>query len=201
MLTFLTPTWSGVRLGAALAAPVFLLAACGGSGGSGGTANSGGSGGYASGAGATGSSASSGPATVETHSGSMGTYLTNGSGQALYLFAADHGGRSACSGACAAAWPPLKTTGPPKAAGGAKAGKLATTSRPDGSKQVTYGGHPLYTFTGDTTAGDTNGEGSSAFGAKWWLVTPNGTALTGSGASSPSGGPSSSSGGTGGGWG
>jgi len=66
---------------------------------------------------------------------------------------------------------------------------------------VTYGGHPLYTFTGDTTAGDTNGEGSSAFGAKWWLVTPNGTALTGSGASSPSGGPSSSSGGTGGGWG
>ncbi len=200
MHTFLTPTWSGVRLGAALAAPVFLLAACGGSGGS---TTSGGSGGYGSGAGATGSSASSGSATVETHSGAMGTYLTDGAGHALYLFAADHGGRSACSGACAAAWPPLKTTGPPKAAGGAKAGKLATTSRPDGSKQVTYGGHPLYTFTGDTAAGDTNGEGSSAFGAKWWLVTPNGTALTksGAGASSPSGGPSSSSGGTGGGWG
>jgi len=131
----------------------------------------------------------------------MGTYLTNGSGRALYLFAADHGGKSACSGACAAAWPPLKTTGPPKAAGGAKAGKLATMSRPDGSKQVTYGGHPLYSFTGDTAAGDTNGQGSTAFGAKWWLVTPNGTALTGSGAgaSSPSSGPSSSS--TGGGWG
>src|SRR6476661_3131868 len=126
MLTFLTPTWSGVRLGAALAAPVFLLAACGGSGGS---TTSGGSGGYASGAGATGATGSAASATVETHSGPMGTYLTNGSGRALYLFAADHGGKSACSGACAAAWPPLKTTGPPKAAGGAKAGKLATMSR------------------------------------------------------------------------
>ena len=196
MFTFPTTTWPGIRLGVAVVAPVFLLAACG-SGGSGSSSGYGASGSSAS-------SASSGSqAKVETHSGSMGTYLTDGAGHTLYLFAADHGGQSACSGACAGAWPPLATKGAPVAAGAAKASKLATIKRKDGSTQVTYGGHPLYAFTGDTAAGDTNGQGSSAFGAKWWLVGPNGSALTksGAGASSPSGGPSSSSGGAGGGWG
>lgn len=202
MFTFPTLARPGVRLGVVVAAPVFLLAACA----SGGT---GGSSGYGSSAssGSSGSTASPGSAgsaaKVETHSGSMGTYLTDGSGHTVYLFAADHGGQSACSGACAAAWPPLTTKGKPTASGAAKASKLATITRKDGATQVTYGGHPLYTFTGDSAAGDTNGQGSSAFGAKWWLVAPNGSALTksGAGASSPSGGPSSSSGGAGGGWG
>jgi predicted lipoprotein with Yx(FWY)xxD motif len=179
---------------------VFLLAACasGGTGGSSGYGSSGSSGSTAS-PGSAGSVAK-----VETHSGSMGTYLTNGSGRTLYLFAADRGGQSACSGACAAAWPPLTTKGKPVASGAAKASKLATITRKDGATQVTYGGHPLYTFTGDSAAGDTNGQGSSAFGAKWWLVSPSGAPLTnsqsGASGTSPSGGPSSSSGGAGGGW-
>lgn len=198
MSTFPTLARPGVRLGVVVAAPVFLLAACasGGSGGSSGYGSSGSSGSTAS----PGSAAAA--AKVETHSGSMGAYLTDGSGHTLYLFAADHGGGSACSGACAAAWPPLTTKGKPVASGAAKAGKLATITRKDGATQVTYGGHALYTFTGDTAAGDTNGQGSNAFGAKWWLVTPAGTALThsGGGGSSPSGGSSSSSGGAGGGW-
>jgi predicted lipoprotein with Yx(FWY)xxD motif len=200
MFTFPTLAGPGVRLGVVVAAPVFLLAACasGGSGGSSGYGSSGSSGSTAS-PGSAGSVAK-----VETHSGSMGTYLTNGSGRTLYLFAADRGGQSACSGACAAAWPPLTTKGKPVASGAAKASKLATITRKDGATQVTYGGHPLYTFTGDSAAGDTNGQGSSAFGAKWWLVSPSGAPLTnsqsGASGTSPSGGPSSSSGGAGGGW-
>jgi len=201
MFAFPTPTWPGVRLGAAVAAPVFLLAACG-SGGSSGYGSSGSSG--ASGASA--SPGSSGSATkVETHSGSMGTYLTDGSGRTLYLFAADKGGKSACSGACVSAWPPLTTKGTPTSSGAAKMSLLKTISRSDGSKQVTYGGHPLYYFSGDSAAGDTKGEGINGFGAKWWLVSPAGSPVTrtsgssGSG-SSPSGGSSGSSGGAGGGW-
>ena len=91
--------------------------------------------------------------TVETHSGASGTYLTDGSGKTLYLFLADKGGKSACSGSCATLWPPLTTKGAPAASGDAAAGMLATTTRSDGTKQVTYAGHPLYYFQADTAAG------------------------------------------------
>jgi hypothetical protein len=75
---------------------------------------------------------------------------------------------------------------------------LATITRSDGSKQVTYGGHPLYLFKEDTAPGDTKGQGSSNFGAKWWLLAPSGQPITRSGSSassSPSNAPGSSSGG------
>jgi predicted lipoprotein with Yx(FWY)xxD motif len=120
---------------------------------------------------------SSGAASVSTKTSSLGTFLVDGNGRALYLWDADHGSKSTCSGACAQAWPPLTTTGTPKASGAVKASLLGTTKRADGSSEVTYAGHPLYLFAGDTQAGQTTGQGSNGFGAPWWVVTPAGKAL------------------------
>lgn len=131
----------------------------------------------------------------------MGTYLTDASGRALYLWVADKKGKSTCKGQCAVLWPPLKTKGEPTASGDVKSSKLGTTTRPDGSKQVTYDGWPLYYFVKDTKPGETNGQGSNGFDAKWWLVAPSGKSITSTstGSSSPPASSSSSSGG-GGGW-
>lgn len=140
--------------------------------------------------------------TVKTASGSSGTYLVGPSGRALYLWVADTGGKSSCSGACASIWPPLVTKGKPTAGSGVTASDLGTTTRSDGTEEVTYKGHPLYYFVADKSAGNTSGQGSNSFGAKWWLVAPSGTAITtgGSSKSSSSGGSSSSSSSSGG-WG
>lgn len=92
----------------------------------------------------------------------------------------DTGATSNCNGACAGAWPPVTTTGSPTASGGAKASDLGTITRPDGSKQVTYEGHPLYYFSGDSGPGTATGQGSDGFGAKWWLVAPTGSDVTAS---------------------
>lgn len=75
----------------------------------------------------------------------------------------------------------MTTKGAPTAAGAAMAADLGTTTRPDGSMQVTDNGHPLYYYAGDSGKGQTTGQGSNGFGAKWWLVTPAGTAITDSG--------------------
>jgi predicted lipoprotein with Yx(FWY)xxD motif len=120
---------------------------------------------------------SSGAASVATKTSSLGTFLVDGKGRALYLWDADHGSKSTCSGACAQAWPPLTTTGTPKASGAVKASLLGTTKRTDGTSEVTYAGHPLYYFAGDTQPGQTTGQGSNGFGAPWWVVTPAGKAL------------------------
>ncbi len=140
--------------------------------------------------------------TVKTAKGSIGTYLVGPNGRALYLWVADTGGKSSCSGACAGAWPPLLTKGSPAAGTGVTASDLGTTMRSDGTEEVTYKGHPLYYFVADKSAGSTSGQGSDSFGAKWWLVAPSGTAITtgGSSSSSSSGGSSTSSS-SGGGWG
>jgi predicted lipoprotein with Yx(FWY)xxD motif len=134
---------------------------------------------------------------IGTAKGKGGTYLTGASGRALYLWVADKNGQSSCSGACAQTWPPVTTSGTPAASGGAMAADVGTITRSDGTKQVTYKGHPLYYFAGDPSAGTTTGQGSPQFGAKWWLVAPSGAAITGSGSSS--GGSSTSS--SGGSWG
>ena len=137
--------------------------------------------------------------------GSIGTYLTADEGRAVYLWVADSGGKSACSGACAKAWPPVETKAKPVAGPGVNSADLGTTARSDGSQQVTYKGHPLYYFIADKSKGETKGQGNPSFGAKWWLVAPSGSAITsgGSGSGSSGGGssgsPSSSS--SGGGWG
>jgi predicted lipoprotein with Yx(FWY)xxD motif len=137
---------------------------------------------------------------VSTAKDTSGTYLIGTSGRALYLWAADSNDKSSCSGACAKTWPPLLTTGTPTASGGATAVDLGTITRSDGTKQVTYMGHPLYYFVADTGAGKTTGQGSNSFGAKWWLVAPSGAAITAGSSSSGGlyGGSSSSS--SGGGW-
>lgn len=116
--------------------------------------------------------------TVQTKQGPMGTYLTDGQGRSLYLFEADTAGTSTCEGTCAAAWPPLVTTGTPQAGSGVTADKIKTVARPDGSMQVVYDNHPLYLFVKDAKAGDTNGQGVDGFGALWWLVAPTGDAIT-----------------------
>ncbi len=126
------------------------------------------------------------------------TYLTGASGRAIYLWVADKGSTSSCSGACAKAWPPVTTTGSPTAGSGVTASMLGTTKRSDGTEQVTYDGHPLYYFVADTASGTTKGQGSDSFGAKWWLVTPSGSAITASAGSSSGG--SSSGGSSSGGW-
>ena len=111
-----------------------------------------------------------------THT-SLGTFLVDGQGHTLYLFEKDTGHSSTCDGACASAWPPATTTGMPHAAAGVNAALLGTTTRADHSVEITYNGHPLYTFTGDSKPGATNGEGSKAFGAGWYVVTPSGSKI------------------------
>jgi predicted lipoprotein with Yx(FWY)xxD motif len=134
---------------------------------------------------------------ITTRSGPDGTYLATGSGRAVYLFMADSMNVSKCSGACASAWPPVVAKGHLSASGGAVAKDLGTITRSDGTKQVTYGGHPLYYYAGDSGAGMTKGQGLDGFGAKWWLINPSSAAaLTKTSSSGKSGG--SSGGGSGG---
>ena len=116
---------------------------------------------------------------ITTQAGSAGAFLTTASGRTVYLWAKDGMNMSDCSGAGASAWPPVPATGTLTAAGSAKASDLGTITRSDGTKQVTYDGHPLYYFVGDSAAGQTNGQGSDNFGAKWWLVAPSGAQITG----------------------
>jgi predicted lipoprotein with Yx(FWY)xxD motif len=92
----------------------------------------------------------------------------------VYLFEGDKGGASACSGACAAAWPPVTTTGAPIVHGAAMSSDIGTIARPDGTKQVTYKGHPLYFFVKDKDAGDSYGQGVNAFGGAWYVLAPSG---------------------------
>ena len=121
---------------------------------------------------------SSGGTVITTAKSSAGTVLATSSGRAVYLWAKDTGDMSNCNGACAGAWPPVTTTGTATASGSATASDIGTITRSDGTKQVTYDGHPLYYFSGDSGPGTASGQGSDAFGAKWWLVAPTGSDVT-----------------------
>jgi predicted lipoprotein with Yx(FWY)xxD motif len=111
---------------------------------------------------------------VSTAKTSLGRILVNSRGHTLYLFGKDRNGKSACTGMCSTFWPPLIAAGKPRAGAGTRASLLGTTRRADGRRQVTYNHHPLYTFVKDKRKGQTNGEGLSAFGAKWYAVSPAG---------------------------
>jgi predicted lipoprotein with Yx(FWY)xxD motif len=104
----------------------------------------------------------------------LGQMLVDGSGRTLYLFEADKGTSSTCYGQCAAYWPPLLTNGAPIAGTGANASLLGTTTRTDGTVEVTYGGHPLYYVVTDHNPGDATGQGVNNFGAPWDVVGPDG---------------------------
>jgi predicted lipoprotein with Yx(FWY)xxD motif len=123
------------------------------------------------------SSAKGAASTIKTRTTSLGTFLTDNAGRSIYLWAADHTDKSTCSGACVSAWPPVTATGSVTVAGSAVQKDVGTTTRSDGTKQLTYAGHPLYYYAGDSGTA-TSGQGSTMFGAPWWLVTPTGTAIT-----------------------
>jgi predicted lipoprotein with Yx(FWY)xxD motif len=133
--------------------------------------------------------ASGRPATVGTASvGSLGKILVDAQGHTLYLFRKDAGTKSACFGACASAWPPLRAAGKPTVGSGANASMIGTTPRSDGKPQVTYNGHPLYLYAADQNPGDATGQGLEAFGAAWFTVSPAGNQVSGQATSSGGGG-------------
>ena len=103
--------------------------------------------------------------------------LVDGKGRALYLWEADTNGMSTCSGACAAAWPPVTVSGAAQAGSGVTQSLLGTVKRADGTEQVTYNGHPLYYFVGDTGPGMAKGQGSNDFGAGWYVLNAKGSKI------------------------
>jgi predicted lipoprotein with Yx(FWY)xxD motif len=128
---------------------------------------------------AAGASAASSSALTLRHT-ALGTILTTTRGFTVYAFEADKGTMPACTGACASAWPPVTASGGRiTAAGGASMSLVAESTRPGGVHQLTYAGHPLYTFAGDTGPGTTNGQGSEEFGARWDVLTAAGQEVTG----------------------
>ena len=122
-------------------------------------------------------STSNGGALVGLAKTGLGKVLVDQHGRTLYLFLKDRNGRSTCMGSCAHYWPPLLSSVKPRAHSGARASLLGLVRRPDGRRQVTYAGHPLYTFLLDTRPGQTNGEGSTNFGARWYVIAANGKAI------------------------
>jgi predicted lipoprotein with Yx(FWY)xxD motif len=148
--------------GTALVATVALLGACGGSDGKKETKRKS--------APAT-TAAQPGPATVKTAQTGIGTVLVDGDGKTLYIFANDQGATSAVPANVLQAWPPLAITGAPIAGDGVDASKLKLAQQPDGQNWVTYDGHLLYRFTGDASAGQTNGH---KLGNVWYALTPTG---------------------------
>jgi predicted lipoprotein with Yx(FWY)xxD motif len=171
------------RVPAALAAgAVFLLAACSAGAGS-----------------VPPSAASSGGAhnaafEITVASTPAGQALAGPSGKTLYVFTRDSGSTSACTGSCAGIWPPLTPpAGQHATAGSGVTGTLGTTTRADGTTQVTYDGRPLYYYAPDTAPGQSNGEGVNGV---WFIATPNGQLPTaaGSGSAAPSPSPSGSGG-------
>jgi predicted lipoprotein with Yx(FWY)xxD motif len=161
-----------------LAAIAVGVAGCGGSSGT--TSSSGASsssGGYGAAAAPAATKTASGATAVDLTTSKLGKFLIDSKGRTLYLFVADTGSSSTCSGACAGAWPPLTTTQKPTAGSGVTASLLGTTKRSDGTTEVTYAGHPLYYYAGDTGAGQTTGQALSQFGAPWYVVAPSGKAI------------------------
>jgi predicted lipoprotein with Yx(FWY)xxD motif len=145
---------------------------------------------------------------IKTMTTSKGTVLVTASGLTLYWFANDTATQSNCNGSCASYWKPLLGTAA-AVSGTSLPHGFGTVKRADGQMQITYDGHPLYTYTGDTASGQVNGNGLNASGGMWWAITPTGSELgastasstSGSSGSSSSGSSSSGSGGSGsGGW-
>jgi predicted lipoprotein with Yx(FWY)xxD motif len=160
---------------AAVALSATALAACG-------------SGGGAATAATPATSAAGHTATVRlANNSSLGKILVDSRGHTLYMFQKDTRKKSACFGACAANWPPLRSAKPVVAAGLSRA-KVATIKRSDGKPQVTYNGHPLYRFAADTKPGQASGQGVNAFGGSWFAVSAAGTKASGSSSTTTGGG-------------
>jgi predicted lipoprotein with Yx(FWY)xxD motif len=171
---------------------VVAIAGCGGSSGSSATASSG-SGGTAA------STGGGGHATVDVaNNPQLGNILVDSKGLTLYTFQNDTGSMSTCNGSCAQFWPPLIASGKPSAGSGVSAGMLGTSKRSDGSTQVTFAGHPVYTYSLDSSPGQTTGNGINSSGGIWNAVQPSGAKapMGSSGGSGSSGSAGSSSAGS-----
>ena len=118
------------------------------------------------------------PTTLALGNSKLGQILVDDQGRSLYLFEADKTSTSTCTTAgCVAEWPPLIASGAPHTGAGLAAQELGTTTRPDGQRQVTYAGHPLYYFAGDTQPGATAGQRLNDNGGAWYAVHTDGTAV------------------------
>jgi len=143
---------------------LLLLSACGSGGGS-----SYGGGGSSSGQTPT----STGSVSVGTTD--VGRVLVDPSKMTLYAFAKDSPGHSACAGSCAVYWPPVPGADAPTSSTGSVSAKFDTIKRADGSSQLTVNGWPMYTYAGDSSPGQANGQGKNLSGGLWWVVSPDGS--------------------------
>ena len=134
-------------------------------------------------------SASGGALSMTTINGTA--VVTNASGKTLYWFVPDTSTTSKCTGSCATYWPPVVG---PVTAGSGVTGTLGVITRAEGTMQATYDGHPLYTYAGDSAAGQAKGNGLNVSGGVWWEMTVSGAkpaTSTSSNTSSNTGGSTS----------
>ena len=169
-----TPKKVAFALGLVAVLGALVIAGCGGGSSGSGTESSaaGGGEGNAVKASDSGSGGTIGTAQVE----GLGTVLVDSEGMTVYDFTVDNGTKSECYGGCEAAWPPVTTSGKPTAGEGAMAAALGTTKRKDGTLQVTYEGHPLYTFAEDEAPGEANGNEAEG---TWFVLDEAGQAVKG----------------------
>jgi predicted lipoprotein with Yx(FWY)xxD motif len=143
---------------AGLGALALTVAACGSSG--------------SSSSATTGSTPAAGGNTVSERTIGSQQVLTNSAGLTLYWFAIDTSTTSKCTGSCVTYWPPVKG---PLTAGSGVTGTLGTITRPDGTTQATYDGHPLYTYAADGAPGQAKGNGLNLSGGLWYEMTVSGS--------------------------
>jgi predicted lipoprotein with Yx(FWY)xxD motif len=169
-----------LALGAAATAVVVLLAGCGSSSNSSSSSSAASTPSTAAPstpapATTTATSTATGGELISSKRDKLGTILAAGPKKlTVYLFEGDKGAASSCTGACAKTWPPVTTSSAPTVAGSAVSAEVGTITREDGTKQVTYKGHPLYFFVKDGDVGDAYGQGVSAFGSDWYVLAPSG---------------------------
>ena len=172
-------TFRPARLGTLLAGAALLLAACSNAGGATTAPTTAATQSGATSMATEGAGASGGAEAYEVdvaQDATLGQYLTGEDGKSLYMFTPDTKTASNCNGDCAASWPPFTLDAGETVKGGAGVtGAFTTIARQDGSMQVTYAGHPLYYYSGDQAAGDTTGQ---TLFDKWYLVKPDGTAVS-----------------------
>ena len=106
----------------------------------------------------------------------LGTVLVNPAGRTLYVFMKDQQRHVTCTGSCASIWPPLKWkgSGKPKGGGAAKNSLLSSDKNPAGGRVVTYNHWPLYTYSGDSAAGQATGWNLNLNGGKWYVISAAG---------------------------
>jgi predicted lipoprotein with Yx(FWY)xxD motif len=164
-------------LSVASAAAALVVAGCGGASYGSGSGNTS-SAGKAHGAPAATTPAASGGAPLRVITDpTLGKIVVDAKGRTLYDFVIDKGTTSVCYGACASLWPPYTTHGQPVAGKGVMPKLIGTTTRRDGSTEVTYAGHPLYYYAPDRARGQITGQALNQFGAPWYALAPSGTEI------------------------